>query len=224
MNEVKDFYSKIKFPGLYTIEDLEFYDDFLFNPYLKRFNDSVKDCCTVLDLGCGSGFIVNFLARRHPTIQFTALDFSDSIDYAQEFSKKNNIKNIKYIKEDILKWTPYFKYDLVICNGVLHHIFDYNKALAKIKQVSTQKVVVGLYNPYGKLAKRFFKISYKNETLYKDQEECPFEVSFSDSEVREMFKEYNLINVYPSLNNKLVDIYGLFNYNNGGLTVYTWIL
>jgi hypothetical protein len=42
-------------------------------------------------------FIVNFLARRHPNIQFHAIDFSDSIDYAIDFSNKHNIKNIKYI-------------------------------------------------------------------------------------------------------------------------------
>lgn len=220
-NQVMEFYSKIKFPGPYTLEDIKFYDNGIHNPYLKIYDDAVIGCKSVLDIGCGSGFITNVLARRHPKTMFTAIDFSDSIDYAREFTKKNRTKNIIYYKQDFLTWKSLHNYDLVICNGVLHHIPKYQEALGKMKSIS-DKIVIGIYNPYGKLAKKFFPINYRNNILYLDQEECPFELTFSDEEIKTLFKEYTLEQVYPSFNNKLVDFLNIFNYSNGGLTIYTW--
>lgn len=218
---IREFYSKINFPGPYTLEDLKFYDNGIYNPYLKIYDDAVTGCKSVLDVGCGSGFITNILARRHPNTVFTAIDFSDSIDYARDFTNKNRTQNIIYYKQDFLNWNTTHTYDTIICNGVLHHIPMYREALGKMKDISNS-IVIGIYNPYGKLMKKVFPIKYKNDILYLDQEKCPFELTFSDREFRKMFKDYRLEKVYPSLNNKLVDFYNVFNYANGGLTLYTW--
>lgn len=220
--QIRKFYSKIQFPGSYTIDDIKFYDTGIYNPYLKTLNDSIKECNSVLDIGCGSGFITNVLARQNPNAMFTAIDFCDSIDYARKFTKENRTKNIVYYKQDFLEWNPTHTYDLVICNGVLHHIPKYQEAVDKIKKIASNKLSIGIYNPYGKLAKKFFPVRYRTKILYLDQEECPFEMTFSDSEIKSMFNEYKLENVYPSLNNQLVDFYNIFNYSNGGLTLYTW--
>ena len=219
--QIKEFYSKIGFPGPYTLQDLEFYDDVIYNPYLKIYDDATKGCKSVLDIGCGSGFITNILARRHPKTMFTAIDFSDSIDYARAFTNTHRTKNIIYYKQDFLTWNSVHNYDLIICNGVLHHIPDYTIALEKMKKISN-RIAIGIYNPYGKMMKKIFPIKYKNEILYLDQEKCPFELTFSHNEFQKMFMDYELEKVYPSLNNKLVDLYNVFNYANGGLTLYTW--
>lgn len=222
MNEIKEFYSNIKFPGLYTIEDLNSYNDIVYNNYLNVFDQEVKTATRVLDVGCGSGFIVNFLANRYPHIQFDAIDFSDSIDYAQQFGKTNNITNTRYIKQDFLKWDSSTQYDVVLCNGVLHHIPEYLQALEKIKQCSSNKIIIGIYNTYGKLLKNFVPVVYKNQILYQDQEKCPFEMSFTDQEFKQLFKDYTIKSIYPSYKNYLVDLRNLFNYKNGGLTVYVF--
>ena len=220
MQAIKEFYSKLQFPGPYTIDDLNFYSDDIINDYLKIFDEHTKHAVRVLDVGCGSGFIVNFLANRHPNIIFDAVDFSDSIDFAQQFSSEHNIKNINYYKEDFLLWDAEYKYDLVLSNGVLHHIPEYQSAVKKIHNLATGTVLIGIYNSYGKLLKRVFNINYVNQTLYLDQEHCPFEVSFSDRQFKELFDEYDVISVYPSFCNRLVDFYNLFNAGNGGLTIY----
>jgi SAM-dependent methyltransferase len=219
---IKEFYSKIKFPGPYTLADLEFYDEGIYNPYLAILDDAVNGSKSVLDIGCGSGFITNLLARRHPKTVFTAIDFSDSIDYAKNFTRKYRTKNIIYYKQDFLTWDSTHIYDLVICNGVLHHVPKYEEALKKIKNLSSNKIVIGVYNPYGKLMKKFSTVDYKNEILYLDQEECPFEMTFSNNQMMNMFDEYNCLKIHPSINNNLVNLCNIFNYSNGGLTLYVW--
>lgn len=218
--EIKDFYSKLKFPGVYTMDDILFYDDVVCNDYLKFYDEAVTDKNTILDVGCGSGFIVNFLAHRHKDIEFTAIDFGDGIDFAKAFSKKHNINNITYHKVDFLSYNDTNKYDLVFCNGVLHHIPEQNSAIAKLKSLSNDQIMLGVYNTYGKLAKKFFRVNYVNNVLYVDQEECPFEVSYTDNEIKKLFNEYNADKVFPSVFGKLIDFKNVFNYQNGGLTLY----
>jgi SAM-dependent methyltransferase len=222
MEAIKAFYSNLKFPGPYTIEDLEFYDTTVCNKYLAIFDKHTAGASTVLDVGCGSGFIVNFLARRYPNIQFHAIDFGDGIDYAIQFSKTHKIKNIKYVKEDFLDWDTPVVYDTVICTGVLHHIPKYKVALEKLKTLVKDKLILGVYNPYGKLLKNFLKVKYNNSILYSDQEECPFELAFKHKDVKMMLNNFSLETVHPSYNNFGVDFNNLFNYKNGGLTVYVF--
>lgn len=218
--QIKEFYSQLKFPGPYTIDDLKFYDSHMINEYITMFDDVVKGSTRVLDVGCGSGFIVNLFARKYPTIKFDAVDFSDSIDYAKKFSKQNRIKNVTYYKENFLDWNCKETYDLVISNGVIHHMPEYRRALKKIDQLATDKVILGIYNSYGKWFKKIKSINYINNILYADQELCPFERSFTDCEFRKLVADYQILDVYPSYRNHLVNWYNLFNYANGGLTIY----
>ena len=223
-SQIQEFYGKIKFPGPYMINDFEIYKDGLFNPFLNQYEEGIKNSKNILDIGCGSGMVVNLLAYRNPNIQFDALDFSDSIDYAIEFKNKHNIQNVNFHKVNFFEYLAQDKYDSIICNGVLHHMPEYTKAITQINQLLKEngQLVVGLYNPYGKLAKKFFPVSYVNQTLFLDQEHVPFELTFSFQQVKELFKYYTLEKVYPSVFNKLVDLTNLFNYNNGGLTIYTF--
>ncbi len=222
MEAVKNFYSKIQFPGHYKLSDLEFYDEFICNRYLEIFDKELKGINTVLDVGCGTGFITNFLARRHPDIKFEAIDFSNSIDYAKQFSKQNKITNVSYFKKDFLKFDTDKTYDLIFCNGVIHHIPDYKTAVEKIKNLTNKKIILGVYNTYGKILKRLIPVNYSSNILYQDQELCPFELTFTDKEIKILFDEYKLTQIFPSVKNQFVDIANFFNHQNGGLTIYTF--
>jgi len=223
-SQIQKFYREIKFPGLYTLEDLKIYNEDLFNQFLVQFEQGITKCKRVLDIGCGSGMIVNLLAYRNPGIQFDAVDFSDGINFAQEFSTNHSIQNVTFHKINFFEFQSKFTYDAIICNGVLHHMPDYLNAVTCINRLLNRNgnLIVGLYNPYGKLAKKLFPIKYVNQVLFLDQERVPFELTFNYKQVRSLFKQYTLEKVYPSVMNKLVDLTNLFNYNNGGLTIYTF--
>lgn len=225
--QIKDFYSSLQFPGTYQIEDLQFYIEHgIHNTYLKEIERVIRPGMQILDVGCGAGLVSNLFAITNPCCQITAIDFSKSIEYAQKFSDDNNISNVNWVRQDFLEFESDIQYDVIICCGVLHHIPEHSKALAKIKQLLKPKgkLLLALYNPFGKVLKKLININYHSDILYKDQELNPFELSFTCNAVKEMCSEHNLTfnSVSPSINNMLVDFLALFNSSNGGLAMYTF--
>ena len=114
------------------------------------------------------------------------------------------------------------QYDVIICCGVLHHIPQYQEALAKMKQLLKPNgvLVLAVYNKYGKMLKKVFKIDYKSDILHKDQENNPFELSFTNKQVLDMCKDLQFKQSSPSIRNHLVDALAWTNSKNGGLVVY----
>ena len=216
-DQVRDFYGKLRFPGTYTLNNLEFFDFYEGNKFLKPYIKAARTSRNVLDIGCGTGFITNLLARKFIHLEIDAVDFCDSIDIAKAFSKTHGIKNVRYFKENFLDFVPDKSYDLIISNGVLHHMPEYKKAIEKIKSYNPNLLVLGIYNKYGKLFKSVSPVNYRSDILYQDQELVPFELSFTHDEFVSFFKDYKLL--HPHF---LVDIKNLFNRKNGGLTIYTF--
>lgn len=224
--QIKNFYSDLHFPGRYTQQDLEFYEaeGVDINVYLREINKALGDNLDVLDVGCGTGLVSNTFATLYPGSNFTGVDFSNSIDYAKRVSKENKLTNTKWVKEDFLKVKLNKKYDVVICCGVLHHIPEYERALAKLKSLLKPggTLLIALYNPLGKILKHVKKINYNSPTLFEDQENNPFELSFTKRAVLNMCSDLTFHRVEPSWCNHFVNFLALFNSSNGGLAIYTF--
>lgn len=221
---IKNFYSKIKFPGAYSIEDINFYEvEGIHNIYLREIDKNLDHGLEVLDVGCGTGLVSNLFASRYCS-NFTAIDFSDSIHFAENFAKINCINNVNYIKQDFLHYSSIKKFDIIICCGVLHHIPEYNIALDKMKKLLRPggKLLLALYNPWGKILKRYFIIKYHNHILYQDQENNPYELSFNFKQVLNMCNDLQFNSVVPSYKNCFVNLQSFFNSQNGGLALYVF--
>ena len=220
--DVKNFYSRLQFPGQYSLDDIQYHSPAPTNPFLKLINDNIPASSSVLDIGCGSGYIVNLMAINNPSCHFTCVDFSDAIQYATSFSKQHQIKNTVYKKSDFLTYQSDQQHDVIICQGVLHHIPKFEQAIAKIKSLCADNgtIILGLYHPAGKILKKFLTLNYITDVLKQDQEDVPFEITFTERSITKYFDEYQLVDQYPK--NPVLDFIRrpLQFSKNGGLVTY----
>lgn len=209
--QVRDFYNKHPFPGPYTAQMVKEYEGQ--NRYISFISKAITHSRNVLDAGCGTGFISNYLAKIYPTKKFTAVDFADSIYYADKVKKQLKISNLEFIKQDLIRFETKKNFDTIICQGVLHHIPDFKQVLLRLKTMMSGNgiFIIGLYHPWGKALQKWMPNNYHNKTLEIDQEKHPFELCFWKKDVKKMFAEYKLVASSPGV---------LFNWKNGGLTTY----
>lgn len=224
MEQVKKFYDRIQFPGNYTAASLDYHWPEIRNPYLRTIDRTLRNGLRVIDIGCGTGLITNLFAKKYPGSEFLGVDFADSVDHAAEISRELRLKNVRFVKEDFVRMTVDTTYDVAICQGVLHHMPNYSIAIKKIANLIRPggTLVLGLYHPWGKIIKKYFKVDYQDPILYQDQEQHPFEIAFDYRTVEHMLgKGFTLSCAYPSVLGS-VALPSFFNSKNGGLVTYVF--
>jgi len=163
--KVTNFYKETPFPNYKDNDDRQTIlekgnKNFLANQF-KKFIGHKKN---VLEVGCGTGQLSiyfsiganNNIVGLDPTIE--------SLKLAKNFSDKNNITNIKFVNADIFDDVLSDNYfDLIWCNGVLHHTKDpYGAFEILVKSLKKEGyVLIGLYNKIGRVRTIFRRHIYK---------------------------------------------------------------
>jgi SAM-dependent methyltransferase len=108
----------------------------------------------ILEAGCGTGQLTNFLGTSWGRALFGTDMCLNSLRLANQFKEKNQIDNAAFLQMNLFR--PVFRpesFDLVICNGVLHHTSDpfrgFQSILGLVKKGGF--IIVGLYNRYGRI-------------------------------------------------------------------------
>ena len=135
--KIKMFYEKNPFPN---------YDDFdnvgsLMEKarkglFAKLLDDQIPFGSRILECGCGTGQLTNFLSIANRTVIGTDICLN-SLKLAQEFKNRNNLERARFYQMNLFR--PCFKpetFDLVISNGVLHHTSDPFLAFKSISGLS----------------------------------------------------------------------------------------
>lgn len=107
-------------------------------------NDPIVRNRIGLEVGCGTGFDLEFMAKKYPDNKIIAIDFSSSI-----FSVNKRLKqfdNIQLIRASALD-LPFKdgKFDFVYSFGVLHHTIDPEKGICEINRILRDGSVAALY-------------------------------------------------------------------------------
>lgn len=217
--EIKEFYDTVTFPGQYSASDVTDHGDYLiYERYLKFIEDN--NITTILDVGCGSGFITNVIAYTFPNVEIVAVDFSDTIEHGKTISKQLGLKNINWVQKNFFEFQSERTFDLVLSNGSIHHMPDFNRAVELVKGFSHKYIMVGLYNKYGKWMQRKVRPKFVTECFELDQLKIPFELSFTNRQALDYFKEWKLLKVTPSVLGLGVDFLSLFRGKWGGFMFY----
>src|SRR5262245_26624250 len=88
---------------------------------------------TFLDIGCGSGHRILDIARTFPNARFVGFDISGkNIELAKAQAELDQITNITFTQCAIDDYEAPEKFNVIIANGVLHHLADPLRSLQKI--------------------------------------------------------------------------------------------
>ena len=213
--KVKSFYEQTPFPNYESEDHISALKEKVERGiYVPLLDQQIPEDATVLEAGCGTGQLSNYLASRGSRTVF-ATDMSlSSLKLGQQFKQQNNIDKVIFCQMNLFR--PFFlpeSFDYVISNGVLHHTVDPFLGFQSISRLVRKGgyIIIGLYNKYGRLAtdsrRVIFRLSgnrftfldpriragdlgdVRRITWFKDQYEHPHESKHSIGEVLKWFRE-----------------------------------
>lgn len=120
----------------------------LYRWHLNAFHECVHQLLSdadpgrVLDAGCGEGFVIDYLRKQNPSIQFTGVDTrAEAITYARSMLDDD----VRLRVGSIYK-LPFSdnSFDAVLCNEVLEHLDDPLRALDEMKRVTRRHVLISV--------------------------------------------------------------------------------
>ena len=228
--EVKSFYMKTPFPNYDDDETSVSLREKATNQiYVQLLDNQISYTGKILEVGCGTGQLSNLLAMTKTRTVFGADLSINSLKLANKFREQNRIRNLKFIQMNLFQ--PVFKaemFDVVICNGVLHHTSDPFAGFQSISKLVKKGgfIIIGLYNKYGRIftdiRRYIFALTgdsltsldprigsknfspYKKHTWFMDQYKNPHESKHTFDDVINWFEKtgFEFVNSIPNISGK----------------------
>ena len=115
-------------------------------------------------MGCGTGQLSNYLGLRWGRTVFGSDLSLNALKLGQEFKIKNNIDNVLFLNMNLFR--PAFRqktFDVIICNGVLHHTSDPFLGFQSISRLVKDGgyIIIGLYNRYGRIPTDIRRLAFR---------------------------------------------------------------
>lgn len=110
-------------------------------PYLT----GQRDITSVLDVGCGTGRLLNWFAAKDPSLTLFGIDPSEAMC---EAAAGNVARAQVQVADGAALPFPDGSVDLVIATGILHHIGDTRAVISEVFRVARHAVVVSDHNDF----------------------------------------------------------------------------
>ena len=132
--------------------------------FARLLDEQIAHGAMILEVGCGTGQLSNFLGMRWGRAVFGTDICLNSLKLGQDFRQRNQISGVAFLQMNLFR--PVFKadsFDLVICNGVLHHTSDPFRGFRSISGLVKKGgfLIVGLYNTYGRMPTDIRRVLFK---------------------------------------------------------------
>jgi len=150
---VKAFYEKTPFPNYEDVDTPRaLLEKARAGLFARLLNDQIPYDARVVEIGCGTGQLTNFLAIAHRSVVGVDLCLN-SLRLASQFKTTHGLERAAFAQSNLFR--PALRdgfFDYVISNGVLHHTSDARRAFQRISRLARPGgyVIVGLYNRYSR--------------------------------------------------------------------------
>jgi SAM-dependent methyltransferase len=162
---VQTFYEDAPFPNYNGYDSLEsFLKRAIRGVFANMLAAQIPMNAKVLEVGCGTGQLSNYLAAT-TMAHFYAADMTlASLKLGREFAVKYDIPGITFLQMNLFR--PCIRpasMDIVISNGVLHHTADTQRAFKSIAPLVKPggHIIVGLYNWIGRVRTNLRRAVYR---------------------------------------------------------------
>jgi SAM-dependent methyltransferase len=151
---VKAFYEETPFPNYQDHESVRsLIDKSRRGGYGHALHQTIPFNSDVLEVGCGTGQLANFLGVSCRRVVGSDLCLN-SLKLGEEFRREHGLEGVGFAQMNLFR--PVFRpesFDVVLCNGVLHHTSDPFGGFRRLVPLVRPggHIVVGLYNRWGRL-------------------------------------------------------------------------
>jgi SAM-dependent methyltransferase len=162
---VKAFYEENPFPNYDDLDSRQSLQDKARRGlFAKLLDEQLPPGALVLEAGCGTGQLSNFLGMHWDRKVIGADLCLNSLKLAKGFRDRCGIQNNSFLQMNLFR--PPFAhnaFDVVVSNGVLHHTNDPLGGFRSISRLVKPGglVIIGLYNTIGRLTTDFRRFLFR---------------------------------------------------------------
>lgn len=152
---VKAFYEETPFPNYDDLDGEEsLIEKACRGMFAKLLDEQIPQGALVLEAGCGTGQLTNFLGMHWNRYVFGSDICLNSLLLGERFRARCGIKNAGFLQMNLFH--PAFRegsFDVVISNGVLHHTGDPVAGFLSLSHLVKPRgfIIIGLYNKIARL-------------------------------------------------------------------------
>lgn len=162
---VKAFYEENPFPNYDDLDSKQsLVEKAKRGVFARLLNEQIPKGARVLEVGCGTGQLTNFLGIHWDRQVFGSDMCLNSLRLAKAFRDRSGIRNAEFVQMNLFR--PAFRpstFDVVISNGVLHHTGDPLGAFRSISRLVKPGgcILIGLYNRIGRLTTDLRRVLFR---------------------------------------------------------------
>jgi 2-polyprenyl-3-methyl-5-hydroxy-6-metoxy-1,4-benzoquinol methylase len=102
-------------------------------PMMDGMQEKMRNGIDVLDIGCGRGKALRFMAAMYPNSRFAGYDLSEqAIENAKRDASKRDLRNTRFAARDLTELDEVEQYDLITAFDAVHDQKDPARVLANI--------------------------------------------------------------------------------------------
>lgn len=142
-DDVRRMYERYPYPSPIINDDL--IDD-VANNLGFLYPDDPLEGKRILDAGCGTGQRLLGAAKNYPKAEFWGLDMTEtSLNVAKQLAAKHQLKNVHFIRADLLNLDVEQEFDIISSTGVIHHLEQPALGLKNLTSLLAKDGVINIW-------------------------------------------------------------------------------